>query len=196
MAVDPDNRNQIAGFVAVFSAAVLVAAVFEAYLIMSYLAAILIVGTLAVATIEEGNRELNIKPFVGIVGGLAASFLIGLTIIWATWNPESAATGTYVLGMPLPTAAYVIFIWFLPFLAPLYYAVGAFDRIVDSEHVESIVDDARDVQSSRDIPPPMATAVFDYEDVEQVETGGMTTDDAGGDSLVRPLFTRHRNPGR
>lgn len=164
-----ETRNGIAIFVAAFSTAILVAALFEAYVVMSYLAAILIVGTFAVATIEEGDRELDIAPYVGIIGGLAASFLIGLTIIWLTWNPESAATGPYVLGMPIPTAAYIVFIWFLPFLAPIYYAVGAFSRIVDSERVDAIIEDAREVQSSRMVPPPLATAVFDPDDLDRAE---------------------------
>lgn len=165
MAAARDNRNRIASFVAVLSTAVLVAAVFEAYLVMSYLAATLIAGTLAVATIEEGDRELNIAPFVGIVGGLGVSFVVGLTIIWLTWNPNGA--GPYLLGMPVPTTAYVVFLWFLPFLAPLYYSIGAFDQVVTSEGVQSTIEDARAVQAASEVPPPLSTAEFEYKTPEQ-----------------------------
>lgn len=144
-------RNKIVSAVGVLAVAALVVAALGFYRVFSYLAAALIVGVLPVAAIERGSREFDLAPYTGIVAGLAVLFGIGLTGIWVLWNPD-VTSYSYVLGIPRSTFVYILFIWLLPLLAPVYYAVSVFDDTANDELVSEVMDDARRAQRDADLP--------------------------------------------
>lgn len=121
------------------------------YRAFSYLAAALIVGVLPVAAIERSSRELDLAPYTGIVLGLAVLFAVGLTGIWVLWNPDTTSY-SYILGFPQPTLVYVVFMWLLPLLAPVYYAMAVFPHTANDEMVADVMEDARRAQRDADLP--------------------------------------------
>ena len=144
-------RNKIVSVVGVLAVAALVVAALGFYRAFSYLAAALIIGVLPVAAVERGSRELDLAPYTGIVAGLAVLFAIGLTGIWVLWSPDTTSY-SYVLGIPRSTLVYIVFIWLLPLLAPVYYAVSVFDDTANDELVSEVMDDARRAQRDADLP--------------------------------------------
>jgi hypothetical protein len=143
-------RNTIMGLIGLLSITMLVTAAIGAYRLFSYLTALLILATIAVPSIEANDRELSIAPFTGLVGGLAATFLVGLTGIWLLWTPGMEEY-TYVLGVPTPTFVYFLFIWLLPMGGAIYYSL-IFDRIGSEAIVDDILDQAREAQRREAFP--------------------------------------------
>ncbi len=137
--------------------ALLVAAVAGQYQVFSYLAALLIVGVVGASSIERGRRELDLHPYTGLLGGLLLLFLIGLTGIWLLWTPGQTEY-TYVLGVPRSTLFYLVFIWVLPLLGAVYYAV-LFPVVGGDEVVSDIMTEVRSHQSREEFPlaPERAT---------------------------------------
>lgn len=132
------------------SVALLVAAALGTYRVFSYLAALFILATVASASVERAGREFDLAPYTGLIAGLGALFLIGLTGIWLTWSPGTTEF-TYLLGLPTSTFFYVLFIWALPLAGAIYYSL-LFDRIGGEDVVESIIADAREAQSNGSFP--------------------------------------------
>ncbi len=130
--------------------ALLVVGAIGAYRVFSYLAALFILSTIAVPAIEANDREWSIDPFTGLVAGLAATFLVGLTGIWLLWSP-GVEEYSYVLGVPAPTLVYFLFIWLLPMLGAIYYSL-IFDRIGSEAIVDDILDQAREAQQREAFP--------------------------------------------
>ncbi|MEM4781336.1 MAG: hypothetical protein QXG03_07245 [Halalkalicoccus sp.] len=143
-------RNTLMTGIGGLSVALLVVGALGAYRVFSYLAALLILAAFAVPAIEANEREWDLAPFTGLIGGLAALFLIGLTGIWLLWEP-GATEYSYVLGLPDATFVYFLFLWFLPLLGAIYYSL-IFDRIGSVEIVEGILDEARSAQREREFP--------------------------------------------
>ncbi|WP_336344752.1 hypothetical protein [Halalkalicoccus ordinarius] len=146
-------RNTIMGLVGLLSAALLVTAAIGTYRLFSYLAALLILGTIATASIETNEREWSLAPYTGMIAGLTAVFLIGLTGIWLLWDPNAAEItyDSYVLGVPVSTFVYFLFLWLLPPVGAIYYSL-IFDRIGSEEIVDSILEDAREAQQGANLP--------------------------------------------
>ncbi|MWG36175.1 hypothetical protein GQS65_17065 [Halomarina oriensis] len=136
--------------VGVLSVAALVTAVGGTYRAFSYVAAVLIVSVVVGASVERGRREFDLSPYVGLGAGLLATFLAGLTTIWYFWTPGSGEF-TYVFGVPSATLSYLVFIWILPLLGAIYYAV-LFPEIGSDDVVDDIMAEARDAQSERRYP--------------------------------------------
>ena len=136
--------------IGLLSVAALVAAVVGSYRVFSYVAAVLIVSVVVSASVERGASEFDLSPYAGLGVGLLATFLAGLTAIWLLWTPGSGEF-TYTLGMPQSTLAYLVFIWLLPLLGPVYYAF-LFPAIGSDEVVEDILDEASDAQSTGRYP--------------------------------------------
>lgn len=143
-------RNTIMGAIGLLSVTMLATAAIGAYRLFSYLAALLILSAVAVPAIEANDRELSIAPFTGLVGGLAATFLAGLTGIWLLWRP-GVEEYTYVLGLPTPTFVYFLFIWLLPMGGAIYYSL-IFERIGSEAIVEEILEQAREAQRDEAFP--------------------------------------------
>lgn len=162
-------RNKVMGAIGLVSLFLLVAAAVDSFRAFSYLAALLIVGVIASASVERRNREIDLAPYTGLAGGLLASFLIGLTAIWLLWTPGQGEF-RYVLGVPASTLAYLVFLWVLPTLASVYYALSLFPAIGSDEVVDDIADRARTAQADADRPYPLAPDRIDVE-----------TDPRGGD---------------
>ena len=144
-------RNTIMGLVGLLSVALLVTAAIGTYRLFSYLAALLILGTIATASIETNDREWSLAPYTGMLAGLTAVFLVGLTAIWLLWDPNAATYGTYVLGVPMSTLTYFVFLWLLPPVGAIYYSL-IFDRIGSEEIVDDILEEAREAQQGADLP--------------------------------------------
>ncbi|WP_129112902.1 hypothetical protein [Halegenticoccus tardaugens] len=143
-------RNKLMGAIALLAAALLLAAVAGTYRLFSYLSALLIVAMVGAASIERASREFDLAPYGGLVAGLTAVFLVGLTGIWSLWSPETTEY-SYALGLPSSTLVYVVFIWLLPVLASVYYAV-VFSAVGSDEIVDDIVETADRVQRERELP--------------------------------------------
>ncbi|RJT06175.1 hypothetical protein [Halococcus sp. IIIV-5B] len=144
-------RNRIALAVGILSVAALLVAALGLYRVFSYLAGALIVAVLPLAAVERGDRELDIAPYTGLVAGLGLLFAVGLTGIWLLWEPGTASE-TYVLGVPQSTFVYILFLWLLPLLAPVYYAVSVFSDTANEDLVADVMDDARQAQREGDFP--------------------------------------------
>lgn len=144
-------RNKIVSVVGILATAALIVAALGFYRIFSYLAAAIIIGVLPVAAIERGSQEFDLTPYTGIVAGLAVLFAIGLTGIWVLWNPD-VTNYSYIFGIPQSTFIYILFIWFLPLLAPVYYAISVFGDTANDELVSEVMDDARQAQRDADFP--------------------------------------------
>ena len=138
------------GVLALLAAGLLLAAATGTYRTFSYLAAFFIAAVMGVASVERNDGELNLAPYSRLVVGLGAVFVTGLTIIWLTWQPGTTEY-TYVLGLPVPTLAYVVFLWLLPILGAVYYAL-VFPRIGDKRVVDDIMDEVRQVQGTGRYP--------------------------------------------
>lgn len=143
-------RNTIMGLIGLIAVALLVTAAIGTYRLFSYLAALFILATIATASIETNEREWSLAPYTGLLGGLTAIFLIGLTGIWLLWDPNTAEY-TYVLGVPLSTFVYFLFLWLLPPVGAIYYSL-IFDRIGSEEIVDEILAEAREAQQGADLP--------------------------------------------
>lgn len=143
-------RNTIMGLVGLLSVALLVTAAIGTYRLFSYLAALLILATVASASIERADSEVDPAPYTGLIGWLAATSLVGLTGIWLLWDP-SATAYSYVAGLPLPTFVYFLFIWLLPILGAVYYSL-IFERIGGEAIVDDVIGEARDAQRREELP--------------------------------------------
>lgn len=143
-------RNTLIVGIGGVSVALLVAAIAGTYRAFSYLAALLVLGTIASAAIERTGRERSLTPYTGLLAGLAALFFAGLTGIWLTWAP-GASEYTYVLGLPVPTLVYLLFIWALPLLGAIHYSL-IFERIGGDEIVAEIIENARETQATEEVP--------------------------------------------
>ncbi|WP_227374876.1 hypothetical protein [Haladaptatus halobius] len=138
------------GIVALLSAGLLIAAATDVYRVFSYLAALLIAVIFCAASIERNDGEFDLAPYGRLSVGLGAIFMTGLTIIWLSWHP-GVSEYTYLFGLPIPTLAYVVFIWLLPILGAFYYAF-VFPQIGDEELVDDIMADVRRVQRTDELP--------------------------------------------
>ncbi|EMA38605.1 hypothetical protein [Halococcus hamelinensis] len=153
-------RNRTALAVGTLSVAALLVAALGLYRVFSYLAGALIVAVLPLAAVERGDRELDVTPYTGLVAGLGLLFAVGLTGIWLLWDPGTASE-SYLLGVPQSTFVYILFLWLLPLLAPVYYAVSVFNETANEELVADVMDDARQAQRETDFPlaPSRSTGV-------------------------------------
>ncbi|MCL7416287.1 MAG: hypothetical protein M8354_00400 [Halalkalicoccus sp.] len=143
-------RNRLMAGIGALSVALLVAAAIGTYRVFSYLGAVFILATLAAAAIERADSEFDLAPYTGLIAGLGALFLIGLTGIWLTWSPGTTEF-TYIVGLPTSTFFYVLFLWALPLAGAIYYSV-IFERIGGDAVVEAIMSDAREAQSDGSFP--------------------------------------------
>lgn len=161
-------RNTLMAGIGGISVALLVVGALGWYRVFSYLAALLILATFAVPAIEANERELDLAPFTGLVGGLGALFFVGLTGIWLLWEP-GVEEYSYVLGLPEATFVYFLFLWFLPLLGAIYYSL-IFDRIGSEEIVDGILAEAREAQREHSYP-------LTSETVERETDLGVESDD-------------------
>ncbi|WP_433627575.1 hypothetical protein [Halomicrococcus sp. NG-SE-24] len=143
-------RNKVMGVLALLAAGLLLSAATGTYRAFSYLAAFFIAAVLGTASVERNDGELDLAPYSWLVVGLGAVFVTGLTIIWFTWRPGTTEY-TYVLGLPVPTLAYVVFLWLLPILGAVYYAL-VFPSIGDEQVVDDIMSEVRQVQGTGRYP--------------------------------------------
>lgn len=142
-------RNTVMATVGGLSIALLVAAALGTYRAFSYLAAAHPRGRRHGhhRTRWPGGIVCAVQP---LIAGLGVSFLIGLTAIWLTWSP-GITEYTYVLGVPLSTLCYFVFIWLLPICGAIYYSL-VFDRIGGDEVVGEIIGQAREAQRGAQFP--------------------------------------------
>lgn len=147
-------RNRVMATIAVLAVGLLVSAAIENYHIFSYLAALFIVANFAASSIERHDGELNLAPYTWLLVGLGAIFVAGFTIIWLRWSP-GVTEYTYMLGLPVPTLAYFVFLWLLPILGALYYAL-VFPTIGSDDVVDEIMSDVRQVQRRKQYPLSVA----------------------------------------
>ncbi|MFC5973016.1 hypothetical protein ACFPYI_16910 [Halomarina salina] len=143
-------RNTLMATVGVLSVAALVTAVLGTYRVFSYVAALLIVTTVVASSAERGVRELDVSPYAGLGAGLLVTFVAGLSAIWLLWTPGSGEF-TYTLGMPQATLSYLVFIWILPLLGAVYYAL-LFPAIGGDDVVDDIMAEARAAQADGRYP--------------------------------------------
>ena len=168
---DTGSRNAVMGVVALLAAGLLVAAAVRTYHVFSYLAAGFIVVVVGASSVERNESGWDLAPYNGLVLGLAAVFVTGLTGIWLLWSP-GVSSYTYVLGLPRSTLVYFVFLWLLPILGAFYYAFVFPD--IGGAVADTIVDDAHDIQRSAGESFPLAPG--------SVETdGGAAASDAGTD---------------
>ncbi|WP_435155487.1 hypothetical protein [Haladaptatus sp. DFWS20] len=157
--------------IAVLAVGLLVSAAIENYHVFSYLAALFIVANFAASSIERHDGELDLAPYTWLLVALLAIFVAGFTIIWLRWNP-SVTEYTYVLGLPVPTLAYFVFLWLLPILGALYYAL-VFPDIGSDDVVDDIMSDVRQVQRRKQYPLSVARTEPDGgSDDESPQTDG------------------------
>lgn len=148
-----ENNNKVMLAVALFATAFLVATVFESTVALSYISVFFILSVFTVAAVESNDRELDFSPYGGIIVSLGVVLLLGMTGIWLTWNPGMDAVDyTYVVGLPIPTAIYLFFIWFLPFFITIYYSIAPFDETINDDIIDSIIDDAQTAQTTSEFP--------------------------------------------
>lgn len=143
------------GTIALLAIVLLIAAAVGQYRLFSYLAALFIVANFGAAAIERNDGELDLAPYTGLVAGLGVVFVVGFTVIWSQWNPD-VTEYTYVLGLPVSTLAYFVFLWLLPILGALYYAL-VFPEIGNDDAVDDILDEARRVQRRERFPLSVAS---------------------------------------
>ncbi|WP_306058294.1 hypothetical protein [Natronococcus wangiae] len=143
-------RNVTMGAIGVLSVVALVTASLGWYRVFSFVAAGVILAVFAVATIERSDGDPDLAPYTGLIGALAAFFLLGLGGIWLTWEP-GATEYSYALGVPIPTLIYFGFIWLLPLTVAIYYSL-IFDRVAGEEIVDDILEDAREEQQRTSFP--------------------------------------------
>lgn len=167
-------RNALMAGLGGVSVALLIAAAVGTYRLFSYLAAVLILGTIASATVERTDREHSFAPYTGLLVGLAVLFFVGLTGIWLTWSPGTSEY-TYVLGVPISTLFYFVFIWLLPIVGAIYYSL-LFDRIGSDEIVDEIIGHAREAQRGARFPLA-PTEPGSTDDRNGNDTGTEPTDD-------------------
>lgn len=146
------------GAIALLAVGLLLAGSTGLYRVFSYFAALFIVAVLGAASVERNDRELDLAPYSWLVVGLGATFVIGLTGIWLRWEPGTTEY-TYVLGLPTSTLIYVVFLWLLPILGAVYYAL-VFPSIGNERVINDIMSDVRRVQRTERYPlspsPPEA----------------------------------------
>lgn len=142
------------GTIAVLAIALLVAAGIGQYRLFSYLAALFIVANFGAASIERNRGELDLAPYTWLLVGLGAIFVAGFTIIWLQWSP-GVTEYTYVLGLPVSTLAYFVFLWLLPILGAVYYSL-VFPDIGSDDVVDDIMSDVRQVQRQQRFPLSVA----------------------------------------
>ncbi|UPM43118.1 hypothetical protein [Halocatena salina] len=120
------------------------------YRLFSYVAAVFIVAVLGTASLERNDSELDLAPYSRLVLGLGTIFFIGLTGIWSSWHPGTTDY-TYLLGLPTSTMTYVVFLWLLPILGAVYYAL-VFPSIGSDQIVDDIIRDSRRAQRTAQYP--------------------------------------------
>ncbi|ELY42589.1 hypothetical protein [Natronorubrum sulfidifaciens] len=164
-------RNVTMSLIGVLSVGALVTASLGWYRTFSFIGGAIILSVIATSTIERSDRDPDLAPYTGLIGGLAVFFLLGLGGIWLTWDP-TVTEYSYVLGIPTPTLIYFVFIWLLPLTAAVYYSI-IFDRIASEEIVDDIIESAREEQRRESFPlapkQPKRTA--------EVADGGEVTDE-------------------
>lgn len=138
------------GVIALLAGGLLLAGAIGSYRVFSYLAALFIVGVIGAASIERNDSEFDLAPYSRLLVGFTATFGIGLTGIWLLWHPGTTEY-TYLLGLPTSTLIYVVFIWLLPILGAVYYAL-VFQSIGDEQVVDGILRDVRAVQRNEEYP--------------------------------------------
>lgn len=136
--------------IGVLALGALVATMMGSYRVLSYIAALLIVGVVASSSIERGSRELDLAPYWGLLGLLAATFFAGVTAIWLLWTPGQTEY-TYVFGIPQATLAYLVLIWLVPLAGAILYSLR-FPAIGSDEIVDGIMERARSAQDGRRLP--------------------------------------------
>lgn len=163
--------------IGVLSLGALVTASLGLYRAFSFVAAAIILAVIASATIERGNGDPDLAPYTGLIGALAAFFLVGLGGVWLTWEP-GATEYSYVLGVPASTLIYFGAIWLLPLTAAVYYSL-LFDRIAGEEIVDDIIESARERQRRESFPlaPEQPTRSPEVADGGEVTDGGEATDE-------------------
>jgi hypothetical protein len=138
--------------IAIVATLILLAGALERVVLMSYLGLVLVTLFFASAAIERHDTELGFEPYRWLVGGLLASFVIGFTVIWLTYQPGATAESyQLVLGLPVPTAAFVFFLWIVPIAVGFYYT-RIFDELVNDEVLEAIRSDAAEHQREETVP--------------------------------------------
>lgn len=115
----------------------------------SFVSALVILLVIAMPAMENTDGTF-FQPYTGLIVILGSSFAIGLTGIWITWDP-TVTEYTYVLGVPVPTLFYFVFIWLVPTFSALYYAF-VFDRVASEEIVEDIINTAHTRQREQQFP--------------------------------------------
>lgn len=163
------SRNKIMGAILALSVGLLVTAVIGTYRIFSYLSAILILMIFASAAIEGADHEFDLGPYNGLIAFFGILFGIGLTGIWLLWQPGTTDYN-YIFGLPASTFTYMTFLWLLPALGPIYYAMVIFPKIGSEDTVEEILADAQQVQSTTDFPLSSGLTESD-EPIEATEGG-------------------------
>lgn len=145
--------------IALLAVALLVAAATRMYRIFSYLAALFIVANVGAASVERNDGELDLAPYGRLLVGLLAVFAVGFSLIWLRWSP-GATEYTYLLGLPVSTLAYVVFLWLLPILGAFYYAL-VFPSIGSDDVVDDIMSDVRQAQRGEQYPLSVARTTAD-----------------------------------
>jgi hypothetical protein len=138
--------------IAIIAALILIVGAFEQVVLMSYLALVLVTLFFASAAVERHDTEISFRPYHWLVGGLLASFLIGFTIIWVTYQP-GATVDSYqlILGLPVPTAAFIFFLWIVPIAVGFYYT-QIFDELINDEILGAIRSNAEEHQREETVP--------------------------------------------
>ncbi|WP_436343745.1 hypothetical protein [Natronorubrum sp. FCH18a] len=167
-------RNVTMGAIGVLSLIGLVTASLELYRVFSFVGALIILSVIASATIERSDSDPDIAPYTGLIGALAAFFLVGLGGIWLTWEPGTTEF-SYVLGVPASTLIYYGLIWLAPLTAAVYYSL-IFDRIAGEEIVDDIIGSARERQREESFPLAPEQPTQSPDGVE-VTDGGEVTDE-------------------
>ncbi|WP_264781276.1 hypothetical protein [Haladaptatus sp. T7] len=173
------TRNKVMGTIAVLAVALLLAAATGAYRLFSYCAALFIVANFAAAAVERNDGELNLAPYTWLLVELAAVFVAGFSIIWLQWHP-GVTDYTYVLGLPVSTLAYFVFLWLLPILGAVYYAL-VFPDIGSDDVVDDLMDDVRRVQGRKQLPLSVARTEPDGGESGGADPGGKSPQTDGGD---------------
>ena len=144
------SRNTVMAAIGVLALGALVVTILGSFRALSYIAALLIVGVVASSSIERGSRELDLAPYWGLLGLLAATFLAGVTAIWLLWTPGQTEYA-YVFGIPQATLAYLVLIWLVPLVGAILYSLR-FPAIGSDEIVDGIMERARSAQEGRRLP--------------------------------------------
>lgn len=117
--------------------------------LFSFVSALLILLVIGIP-VADNSRGSLFRPYTELIMILGLSFAIGLGGIWLTWDP-SVTEYNYVLGIPVPTLIYFVFIWLIPTFSALYYAF-VFDEVASEEIVDDIIETAQEHQREQSFP--------------------------------------------